>query len=154
MDDATVRDRVRVLGNAILEGRSTVRGDIQIFSDINLSRDDALEGKCQVVALEVMAAGHYALGGHTRFCFQCALGDSQIQFELSASSCVPGFAARLATISAGQKLAYIQHNGEIHPLGVGLHDQLRFRTVTTAIDDIKIDKRWASHYPQNIGHLT
>jgi len=154
MDDATVRDRVRVLGNAILEGRSSIRGDVQIFSDISLSRDDTLEGNCQVVALEVVAAGHYALGGHTRFCFQCALGESQIHFELSAASCVPKFAARLATLSAGQKLAYIQQNGEIHPLSVGQNDRLRFSTVHTTLDDIKTDKRWASRYPQNIVHLT
>lgn len=154
MDDATVRNRARVFGNAILEGRSSVQGDVQIFSDINLSRDTVLDGKFQAVALSVSAVGHYALGGHTRFCYQCDLGDSVIHLEVHAASCVPGFAARLATLSAGHKLAYIQQNGEFHPLEVGQHDRLRFQTVVAALDDIKNDKRWASRYPQNVVYLT
>jgi hypothetical protein len=154
MDAATVRGRARVFGNATLEGHSRVDGDVQIFSDINLSGDAILEGNFQIVALPVAAQGHYTLSGHTRFCFQCDLVDSKVHFELHASGCVPGFAARLATLTPGQKLAYLQKQGEIYPLEVGQNDRLRLQAVKTTLDDIENDRRWDTRYPPNVIHMT
>ena len=154
MDAATVRGRASVIGNAILEGHARIDGDVQIFSDINMSGDDALEGKFQIVALPVAAQGHYTLSGHTRFSFQCDLGDSSIHFELHAPSCVPGFAARLATVMPGQKLAYVQKQGEIYPLEVRSHDRLRLQDVKATLENIANDSRWATRYPQNVVHMT
>jgi len=152
--NATVRGHARLFGNASMQENSSIRGDVQIFADIEMSGDDNLEGRFQVVALQVKAAGHYSLGGHTRFCFECDLNSSAIHLEVPAASCAPGAAARLATVTAGHKLAYIMTQNEIYALEVGRYDGLSYSAVKQVLDDIENDRRWGTRYPQNVIHLT
>lgn len=152
--NATVRDRAELFGNAAMSGNSSIGGDVQIFADIEMSGDDTLEGSMQVVALPVTAAGHYSLGGHTRFCFQCDLNSSTIHLEVPAASCASRVAARLATIGAGQKLAYLLMRGEFYDMEVGLYEGLALGTVKQMLDDIENDRRWSNRYPQNVIHMT